>query len=204
VTAQQPSPLVRIQLEIVRVHVLDDSDDLTSGELTYRFRLQRGSSSCPGRWCTATGELFIDSVSMSADTGDVRSVNRVLGSSNGMALYLGDTMRISFAGVEEDWDGLGIAFCPVRSATRFDDSMCGSHDPLGMYDLAYTHPPHDASGALESLTVYDGWGDATFRVEYRVRKVVATANSNLRTPTPQPTPTRVPTARPGDPPRHEP
>lgn len=125
--APQPSPLVRIQLVIERVHVLDDSDDLTSGELTYRFRLQRGADSCPGIWCEGAGELFISSVSISADTGDVRNVNRVLGGPNGLALYSGDRMRISFAGVEEDWDGLP-SFCPVRSATRFDDTMCAAHD----------------------------------------------------------------------------
>lgn len=204
VAAQQTSPVVRIQLVIERIHVLDDSDDLTSGELTYRFRLQRGSSNCSGLWCTGPGELFIDSVSISADTGDVRTVGRVLGGSSGMALFMGNLMQISFAGVEEDWDGPGIAFCPVRSATQFDDSLCGAHDKLGIYHLTYSHPPHDASGALESLTVRDRSGDATFRVDYRVRRVSTTASLTGPTPTPNPYPTPLPTAQPGHPPRHEP
>src|SRR5688572_17559450 len=126
-------PVNRIQVEIIRVHVLDDSDALSDGELTYRFRLQRGSVSCPGHWCTGAGNEFFHSEFESATTGQVRSIRNVLGGDRGLALYPGDEMRVSFAGAEEDWDGPGVAFCPLAPVgSAFDDSLCGAHDALGV------------------------------------------------------------------------
>lgn len=206
-----PDTSRRIQLYIVRVHVLDDSDDLTWGELTYRFRLQRGSQACAGFWCTGTqaaGNLFIDSHSESATTTQQRPVRKLLGGANGMALYPTDQMRVSFAGVEEDWDGPGVAFCPVAPWYEFNDRMCGAHDRLGMVDLVFTGPGYGIGAHSQTVTNADG--HATFRVDYEIRNVASVtsgiggATPTPRPPTPRPEPTSIPTARPGMPPRHEP
>jgi hypothetical protein len=124
----------RIQVEILRIKVLDDADDQTRGELTYRFRLQRGSASCAEHWCNGPGNAFIERYSTSATTGAVIGVNRTLGGEHGLALSPGDEMRLSFAGVEEDWDLADptAGFCPIASAYSFNDSMCGAHDRLGV------------------------------------------------------------------------
>jgi hypothetical protein len=165
--AADHGPSNRIQVEILRVHVLDDSDALSDGELTYRFRLQRGGTGYAGYWCTGSGNEFIHSVSMSATTSQVRGIYDVLGGDRGLALYQGDEMRVSFAGVEEDWDGPGFAFCPVQPAGQFDDSLCGAHDKLGVAHFVYSG---DYGLGQHSKDVDDIYGNRTFRVDYEIRQ----------------------------------
>jgi hypothetical protein len=166
--AEGHRPSNRIQVEIIRVHVLDDADDLSWGELTYRFRLQRGSANCPGHWCTGAGNEFFLSTSISATTSQVRGIHTMLGGDRGLALYPGDEMRISFAGVEEDWDGPGFAFCPPAPASQFDDSLCGAHDKLGVAHIVFTG---DYGIGTHTREVRNTDGDATFRVDYEIRQV---------------------------------
>jgi hypothetical protein len=105
--------------------------------------------------------------------------------------------------VEEDWDGPGIAFCPIVPASDFDDSLCGAHDALGVVYNTYRGPTFGV-GAQQSQLVRKG-SRPTFRVDYELRRVGATTtavNSGTATSSPTPRPTPRPDLH--DPPRHEP
>jgi hypothetical protein len=131
--------------------------------------LQRGSASCAEHWCNGPGNAFIERYSTSATTGAVLGVNRTLGGEHGLALSPGDEMRLSFAGVEEDWDLADptAGFCPIASAYSFNDSMCGAHDRLGVAHVVYAG--NDGIGQ-HTQEVRNADGRATFRVVYEVRR----------------------------------
>jgi hypothetical protein len=200
--ARAQAPPVRVQLVIQQVHVVDDSDALTGGELTYRFRLQRGSPSCPGFWCTGPDDDLWLSVSMSASSGDVRGINKMLGGSQGMALQPGDSVRVGLAGVEEDWDGITPLYCPLPDGVWlfFDDHMCGAHDQLGVLHRAFGASENFGIGQ-HSQAVRRG-RDETFRVDFLIRTPPTTTPAPA--PTTRPTPRPTPRPDPGTPPRHEP
>jgi hypothetical protein len=197
--APQPTPVYR-EVIILRVHVLDDMDDLTWGELTYRFRLMRRTATCEGYSCPGSGNEFRASMSESAPTGAVLNTHKVLGP---IAMFPGEQMLVGVAGVEEDWD-VTPPFCPPVPLTRFDDSLCGAHDPLGVQHSVFSGPNWGIG--THSMHVHKGF-NATYRVDFEVRQA-GTATTPIMggggssTPTPSPTP--IPTARPGFPPRHEP
>jgi hypothetical protein len=193
---------VRIQAFILRVHVLDDSDALTWGDLTYRFRLQRGSAACAGYWCTGPADDLRLSVSMSATTTQVRGIYKMVGGDQGLALNPGDELRVGMAGVEEDWDGPGIAFCPIVPASDFDDSLCGAHDALGVEHNSFRGPTFGIGAHSQLVTK---GGRSTFRVDYELRQVgVTTAAVSTPSASPEPSPRPAPRRDPNDPPRHEP
>jgi hypothetical protein len=199
--APQPTPVYR-EVIIHRVHVLDDMDDLTWGELTYSFRLMRRTSTCEGYSCPGSGSEFRASVSESAPTGGVLNVSKVLGP---IPMYPGEQMLFGMAGVEEDWDAGRPNFCPPVPLSRFDDSMCGAHDPLGVHHNIFSGPNWGIG--THSQTVYKV-RNATFQVDFEIRQAGTTTapipGGGGSTPSPAPSPTPVPSARPGFPPRHEP
>jgi hypothetical protein len=199
----QPAP-VRLQLVIHRVHVLDDSDALTWGELTYRFQFQRGPSACGGFWCIDPDKDFRLTETMSATTTQVRGIHKTLGGAQGLVVNPGDQVRVGMAGVEEDWDGPGIAFCPVQPwSASIDTDLCGAHDVLGRVYLIFQASNNWGIGEHSQLVTWGG--NETFRVDFQIRSVPATATSGAglsASPTPRPTPT--PRSTPLGPRQHEP
>jgi hypothetical protein len=204
---------IRVQVTILRVHVLDDSDWSSDGELTYRFRLQRGSGHCPQYWCTGPSDEFRLTESFVASTGAVHTINKVLGPLGGISFAAGERMALGFAGVEEDWSPLDFVSCASDPPPQFDDSLCGAHDRLGVRYLEF----HDGYeyGSLptgnHSVLVRHA-GDDTFRVDFKIWRnpnpapspAPTAAPTPTRAPTPRPTPRPTPPPGPNDPPRYEP